>query len=306
MTISIVVPCYDEAESIAAFYEELMRACSSMPIAYELIFVDDGSRDATLARIKEIAQRDAQVRFISFSRNFGKEAALLAGLEKSSGSFVVTMDADLQDPPALLQEMYNAVKDGDFDCAATRRISRKGEPPIRSFFARRFYKVMNRISDAGIVDGARDFRLMSRTMVDAILSIKERNRFSKGIFSWVGFSTKWFEYENIKRAAGETKWSLWKLMIYSLDGIIAFSTAPLLLASIAGILLFLISMCLIIFIVIRTLIRGDPVPGWPSLVCIISFVGGIQLLSVGILGQYLAKTYIETKQRPLYIVKEEK
>jgi glycosyltransferase involved in cell wall biosynthesis len=255
--------------------------------------------------MKELRQKDSRVHYISFSRNFGKEAAIYAGLIKSKGDYVVLMDADLQDPPALIKEMYQAVKNEGYDCAATRRTTRKGEPPIRSFFAKCFYKIINKISKTEIVDGARDFRLMKRQMVDAVLSMSENNRFTKGIFGWVGFDVKWLEYVNVNRAAGETKWSFWKLFLYSLDGIVAFSTAPLAIASIMGFLFCLIAFVLIGVIVIRTIIWDDPTSGWPSLVCIISLIAGVQMFCIGILGQYMAKTYLETKRRPIYIVKDE-
>lgn len=307
MTLSIVVPCYNESSVLRMFYNEMKKVEEKIPeFKFEYILIDDGSSDTTIQVIKDLASRDVMVRYISFSRNFGKESAIYAGLEYSTGELIVTMDADLQDPPSLIPEMINAVFVDGYDCAATRRISREGEPKIRSFFARQFYKLMSAISDANIVDGARDFRLMSRPMVESVLSLKERNRFSKGIFSWVGFKVKWFEYKNVERAAGETKWSFWKLFVYSLDGIVAFSTLPLLLASLIGVLLFFVSLVLISIVIIKTIFWGDPVAGWPSLVCIITFIGGIQLLSIGILGQYLAKTYVELKNRPLFIVKEKK
>lgn len=303
--ISIVVPCYDEEEALPYLYAELVRLRDSMPgVAFEFVLVDDGSRDGTLASIVALRSADESVRYVSFSRNFGKEAALRAGLETARGDFVAVMDADLQDPPALLREMYAAVSSGEYDCAATRRVSRKGEPPIRSFFARLFYRLMSRISDAHIVDGARDFRLMTRQMVDAVLSLGEYNRFSKGIFSWVGFRTKWLEFENSKRVAGETKWSFWGLLLYSLEGIVAFSTVPLVFASVAGIASCLVSFVFVCVVVVKTLVWGDPVSGYPSLMSVVLFIGGIQLFAIGILGQYLAKTYLETKKRPLYIVKE--
>lgn len=306
--ISIIVPCYNEEEALPLFYEETTKVFHSMEEAYavqfELIFVDDGSKDRTLSIAKSFAAEDSRVKYISFSRNFGKESAILAGLEHSSGDFVAMMDADLQDPPLLLTDMYTALKEEDFDCAATRRTTRKGEPVIRSFFAKCFYKLINKISNANIVDGARDFRLMTRQMTDAILSMHEYNRFSKGIFGWVGFHTKWLEYENIERAAGDTKWSFWKLFLYSLDGILAFSTLPLSLASLLGVLCLFAALLMIVLIIVKTLIWGDPVAGYPSMMCVIFLLGGIQLFSVGILGQYLSKTYLEVKQRPIYIVKE--
>lgn len=303
--ISIVVPCYYEEKSLPFFYKEIDKVSEKMSDVYlEIIFVNDGSKDGTLDIMKEYSYKDKRVKYISLSRNFGKESALYAGLESSTGDYVAVMDADLQDPPELLQEMYNSLKTEDYDCVATRRIDRKGEPPIRSFFARCFYKLINKISNTDIVDGARDFRLMKRKMVDAILQIKEYNRFSKGIFGWVGFNTKWIAYENVERIAGETKWSFWKLFKYSIEGIVAFSTMPLLISSFIGLIFFIISLVMIALIILRTLILGDPVSGWPSMVCIIFFVGGIQLFCTGILGQYLAKTYMEVKDRPIYIIKE--
>lgn len=303
--ISIVVPCYYEEKSLPFFYKEISKIFEIMNNAeFEIIFVNDGSKDNTLDIIKEYAHIDKRIKYISLSRNFGKESALYAGLENATGEYVAVMDADLQDPPELLQEMYNFLINQDYDCVATRRMDRKGEPPIRSFFARCFYRVINKISNTDIVDGARDFRLMKRKMVNAILEMKEYNRFSKGIFGWVGFNTKWLAYENVERVAGETKWSFWKLFKYSIEGIVAFSTAPLLISSFVGLLFFIISIIMICFIIIKTLVVGDPVAGWPSLVCIIFFVGGIQLFCTGILGQYLAKAYIETKNRPIYIIKE--
>lgn len=304
MKISVIVPCYNEQESVVLFYEEMTRVASQMDNDFEFVFVNDGSKDRTLEIVKELAEKDDRVKYVSFSRNFGKEAAIYAGFSHACGDYVVMMDADLQDPPALLPEMLRAIQEEGYDSVATRRVTRKGEPPIRSFFARRFYKLINRISDVDIVDGARDYRLMTKDMKDAILSMPEYNRFSKGIFGWIGFNTKWLEYENVERVAGETKWSFWKLFKYSLEGIIAFSTAPLVLASIFGILFSLVAAALIIFIIIKTLAFGDPVSGWPSTACIMFFIGGIQLLCIGIMGQYLSKTYLETKQRPKYIVKD--
>lgn len=302
---SIVVPCYNEVEMLPIFHREATSHISKIDgLDYEFIFVDDGSTDGTLDVMKSLALSDKHVKYISLSRNFGKEGALFAGLEAAKGEYVVTMDVDLQDPPSLLPQMYETVSKGGYDCAATRRVDRKGEPPIRSFFARCFYKLINKISKADIVDGARDYRFMNRKMVNAIVSIQEYNRFSKGIFGWVGFRTKWLEFENTERVAGETKWSFWKLFLYSLDGIVAFSTAPLAIASVAGLIMFVLSLCFMIFIFIRAAIWGDPVSGWPSLVCIITFIGGIQLLCLGIIGTYLSKTYLEVKKRPIYIVGE--
>ncbi len=310
--ISLVVPCYNEAEVLPILMKEIARVIAldgmGLPrFTYEVVLVDDGSKDATLCLCREFARRDwsnMQVRYISFSRNFGKEAALLAGLEAVRGDYVAVMDADMQDPPSLLPEMIEALESGEYDCAATRRMDRKGEPPVRSFFARMFYKLINRISDADIVDGARDFRLMRRGMVDAILSLKEYNRFSKGIFGWVGFRTKWIAYENVERAAGDTKWSFWKLLKYSIDGIVNFSQTPLAISSLMGVLCTLLSVLGLIFIVVRAMLFGDPVAGWPSLVCIILFVGGMQFFCIGVMGQYLAKMYLEVKDRPKYIVME--
>ena len=303
--ISIIVPCFNEEQAIPIFYREIEKVSSEMSDAeFEYIFVNDGSKDKTEQVIRGLAERDEKVKYISFSRNFGKESAMYAGMKSASGDYVVIMDVDLQDPPALIPKMYEAVRGGAYDCAATRRVNRKGEARIRSFFARAFYKLINHISQTEIVDGARDFRMMSRRMVDSILSMCEYNRFSKGIFSWVGFETKWIGYENVNRSAGETKWSFWKLFKYSIDGIVGFSTAPLALSSLMGIILFFISIIGIIFIIVRQLLYGGSAYGWPSLVCVILLVGGLQLLSIGILGQYLSKTYLETKRRPIYIIKE--
>ena len=308
MLLSIVVPCYNEQEALPYFYKEICRVAEEMKAShgadFEFIFVDDGSKDKTLSIARELHRQDARVRYISFSRNFGKEAGILAGLEAAKGDYVAMMDADLQDPPALLPRMLDALLTEDYDCAATRRTTRKGEPPIRSFFARMFYRIINRLSDADIVDGARDYRLMRRRMVDAILALPEYNRFSKGIFGWVGFKTKWLEYVNVERVAGETKWSFWKLFLYSLEGIVAFTTAPLALASLMGIAFCALAFVMIVFIIVRTLLFGDPTSGWPSLVCIIFLCSGVQLFCMGVLGQYLAKTYMEVKHRPVYIVRE--
>ncbi len=303
--ISVVVSCYNEQEALPLFYEEITKIAKQLKQAeFEFIFVNDGSKDNTLSIIKELSKKDERVKYISFSRNFGKESAMYAGLKRATGDYISIMDADLQDPPKLLIEMYETLKQKEYDCVATRRVTRKGEPPIRSFFARMFYKLINKISKTEIVDGARDFRLMTKQMVEAILSMEEYNRFSKGIFGWVGFNTKWLEYENVERVAGETKWSFWKLFKYSIDGILAFSTAPLVISTIMGILFCFVAFLLIIFVVVKTLIYGDPVSGWPSTICIILFVGGIQLFCIGIIGQYLSKTYLEVKKRPIYIVKE--
>lgn len=302
--ISLVVPCYNEEEVIKIFYDEIQKIKKDFEdVSFEIIFVNDGSKDKTLDLMRELSKND-DVRYISFSRNFGKEAAMYAGLEASLGDYVAIMDADLQDPPALLKEMYEILKSKEYDSVATRRVTRKGEPVIRSFFARLYYKIINKISKTEIVDGARDFRLMTRQMVNAVLEVKEYNRFSKGIFSWVGFRTKWLEYENVERVAGETKWSFWKLFLYSLESIVAFSTVPLSIASVMGILFCLVAFIIIIFIIVRTLMFGDPTSGWPSMVCIMFFIGGVQLLCLGVIGQYLSKTYLEVKKRPIYIVSE--
>lgn len=305
--LSVIVPCYNEEENVPFFYEEFIKNESCLKergLTWEILYVDDGSKDGTVKEVKKLHQKDDRVRLISFSRNFGKEAAMYAGMQKSKGDYVVIMDADLQDPPALLPEMLSYIDEG-YDSVATRRVSRKGEPPIRSFFARRFYRLMKRISRTEIMDGARDYRLMTRQMVDAILAMPEYNRFTKGIFGWVGFQTKWLEFENVERLKGETKWSFWGLLLYSIDGITAFSTAPLSFAAVMGVLFCVLAFILIVFIVVRTLIFGDPVSGWPSLVCIMSLISGVQLFCLGIVGQYLAKTYMEVKQRPIYLIKEE-
>ena len=303
--LSLVVPAYNEEEALPIFYREARKVEEQLPqVEIEYLFVDDGSVDGTMDVIRRLHEEDPRVHYVSFSRNFGKEAAIYAGLENAAGDYVAILDADLQDPPALLPEMLRIVTEEGYDCVGSRRVSRKGEPPIRSWFARMFYRIMNRISSADVVDGARDFQLMNRKVVSAILSMKEYNRFSKGIFGWVGFKKKWLEYENIERAAGETKWSFWKLLLYALDGIVAFSTMPLVIASVMGILFCVLAFAAIIFIIIRTLVFGDPTSGWPSMVCIIMLVSGVQLLCIGILGQYMAKTYLETKRRPLYLVEE--
>ena len=305
--LSVIVPCYNEEENVQCFYEELMKNSSFFEkegLEVEILYIDDGSRDDTVAEVKKLREKDERVHLVSFSRNFGKESAIYAGLQKAKGDYVVMMDADLQDPPALLPEMFSYIQQG-YDSVATRRVTRKGEPPIRSFFARMFYRLVNKISKTEIVDGARDYRLMTRQVVDAILRMTEYNRFTKGIFGWVGYSTKWLEFENVERAHGETKWSFWKLFIYAIDGIIAFSTVPLALASILGVVFCVIAFLLILIIVVKTLLWGDPVGGWPSLVCIICLVSGVQLFCLGIVGQYLSKTYMEVKRRPIYLVKEE-
>jgi len=305
--LSVIVPCYNEEENVSCFYDELMKNNAffeEKQLDLEVIYVDDGSADGTVPEIKKLAEKDKSVKMISFSRNFGKEAAIYAGFKKAAGDYVVMMDADLQDPPALLPEMFSYIEQG-YDSVATRRVSRKGEPVIRSFFARTFYKLMKKISKADIVDGARDYRLMTRQVVDSILAMGEYNRFSKGIFGWVGYETKWIEYENIERLHGETKWSFWKLFIYSVEGITAFSTVPLAIASVMGVFFCAAAFLMILFILIRSLVWTDPVGGWPSLVCIICMVSGVQLLCIGIIGQYLSKTYLEVKHRPIYLVKEE-
>lgn len=303
--ITLIIPCYNEQEVLGILYEELKRVTSQMKqYVFELLFVNDGSKDDTLKILREMAEQDERVIYYSFSRNFGKEAAMYAGFCNATGDYVAVMDADMQDPPSLLPEMMSYLESGEYDSVATRRVSRQGEPKIRSFFARRFYKLINRISDSDIVDGARDFRLMKREMVDAIVEIGEQNRFSKGIFGWIGFKTKWIPFENVERAAGETKWNFWGLFKYSLDGIFNFSQAPLQIAAFIGLFFTFISFAAIIFIMVRKFIWGDPVEGWPSLVCIITFIGGVQLFCMGIIGQYLAKTYVEVKKRPHYIVAE--
>ena len=304
--ISIVIPCFNEEEAIPIFYEETLRVLKTMSLSsFEFVFIDDGSSDRTLEVLKEISAKDKSVHFVSFSRNFGKEAALYAGLSKANGDFISVMDVDLQDPPSLLPQMLEAILKEGYDCAATRRVTRKNEPPIRSFFARKFYKIMEKLSDVPVVDGARDFRLMTRKYKDAVLSLLERNRFTKGIFPWVGFKTKWFAYENVERVAGKTKWSFWKLFLYSIDGIIGFSTKPLAFSALAGVLSLAVAFVLIIFIAVRRLVFGDPVQGWASLVCFITFFSGLQLFCTGISGLYISKIYTEVKQRPIYIIKEE-
>lgn len=307
--LSIIVPCYNEEEVLPLFYAEITRVMDEMKrtyaeLTFELLFIDDGSRDKTLTQLRELATKDQRVRYISFSRNFGKEAGMFAGLENATGDFVVVMDADLQHPPSFLPEMYSYVRDGEYDCATTRRVSRKGESKVRSWFARKFYRIMNKISQTEIVDGAQDFCFMSRQMVNAILSMREYNRFSKGIFSWVGFKTKYIEYENVERAAGTTAWSFWSLFRYSLEGIFAFSTAPLAIASVLGLVSCVIAFLMMIWIIIKTLAFGEAVAGFPSIMCAIFLLGGLQLFCIGVLGQYLSKTYLETKQRPIYIVRE--
>ena len=303
--ISIVVPCYNEEEALPLFYKEIKKVMVDMDnIDFEILFVNDGSKDKTLNILKNFSATDERFKYISFSRNFGKEAALYAGLEHAKGDYVTLMDADLQDPPSLLKEMYNILRTGEYDAVGTRRVTRKGEPPIRSFFARMFYKIINRMSKVEMVDGARDYRLMKRKVVDSILSLKEYNRYSKGLFSFVGFKTKWLEYENVERVAGETKWSFFKLFRYAIEGIVAFSTAPLVISAFLGLLFCLVSFIFVIAIFVRTLAFGDPVSGWPSLACIILFCSGVQLFVLGIIGEYLSKTYLEAKKRPIYIIDE--
>ena len=301
--ISVVVPCYNEQEALPIFYVETTKELEKIPnVTWEFVLVDDGSKDKTLETMQKLAEKDEKVKYISFSRNFGKESAMYAGLENATGDYVVLMDADLQDPPALLGRMVKEIEENGYDCVGTRRVTRKGEPPIRSFFARMFYKLINKISKTEIVDGARDFRMMKREMVDAVVKMCEYNRFSKGILSWVGFRTLWLEYENIERVAGQTKWNFWKLFLYSIDGIVAFSTAPLVISSVLGIAICFIAFCLMAFYVVKAIMFGDPVSGFPTLISVILMLGGLQLLCLGILGQYLAKTYLETKNRPIYIV----
>ena len=304
--ISIIIPCFNEEEALPIYYTEMKKVMDTMKkqTDFELIFVDDGSSDRTYKIMKELHRKDGRCQYLSFSRNFGKEAAIYAGLQNAGGNYAAIMDVDLQDPPSLLPEMYRILKEEPYDSVATRRSTRKGEPKIRSFLSKEFYNVINKISKTEIVSGARDYRLMNRKMVDAVLEMSEYNRFSKGIFGWVGFRTKWLEYENIERTAGETKWSFWKLLAYSLDGIVNFSNVPLMISSYLGILMTFISFVAIIFIIVRKLIFGDPVSGWPSLVCIITFVGGIQLFCMGIMGQYLSKAYMEVKKRPHYIIQK--
>lgn len=304
-TISIVVPCFNEEQTIFPFYEEILKVKPLLgPIKLEFLFINDGSKDDTLKKLKSLEGRDSeQVKYISFSRNFGKEAALYAGLKHATGDFITVMDVDLQDPPSLLPKMYELIQEGNYDCIGTRRITREGEPKIRSFFAKKFYQVINKISDVNIVDGARDYRLMTRQMVDAILELKEYNRFSKGLFSWVGFDTYYLEYENIEREKGNTSWSFWQLFKYSLDGIVAFSEFPLVFSAFIGFISFVVAIFALIFFFIRAAVFGDPTTGWPSMICIILALGGLQLFCLGIVGQYLGKTFLETKRRPIYIVK---
>lgn len=305
--ISVIVPCYNEQEVLSVCYQRIKSVLEKIhDIDYEIIFGDDGSSDNTLQIIKELANNNENVKYISLSRNFGKESIMYALLKKASGDFVTVIDADLQDPPELIEEMYIELQKGEYDCVATRRVDRKGEPKIRSFFAKMFYKIINKFTKLNIVDGARDFRMMTRPMVNAVLDLSEYNRFSKGIFQWVGFKTKWLEFQNIERTMGQTKWSFKKLMGYGMDGIVSFTTTPLYLASILGVILFFVAVIMIIVIILKTVIYGESVQGWPSLVCIIFFLNGLQFLCIGILGQYMSKLYMEVKARPIYIIKEEK
>ena len=303
--ISVVVPCYNEQEALPIFYIETTKELEKIPdVTWEFVLVDDGSRDNTLTVMQQLAEKDEKVKYLSFSRNFGKESAMYAGLENATGDYVVLMDADLQDPPALLGKMVWEIENNDYDCVGTRRVTRKGEPPIRSFFARMFYKLMAKISKTEIVDGARDFRMMKREMVDAVVNMCEYNRFSKGILSWVGFKTLWLEYENIERVAGTTKWNFWKLFVYSIDGIVAFSTAPLVISSLLGIGICGVAFLLMMFYAGKAIIFGDPVSGFPTLISVVLMLGGLQLLCIGIVGQYLSKTYLETKHRPIYLTRK--
>ena len=304
MKVALIVPCYNEQEALPIFYEEVMKVVTTMNCQYELIFVNDGSKDNTLSILKNFAAKDENVTYISFSRNFGKEAAMYAGFSNADADYVAVMDADMQDPPALLPQMVKILETEDYHSVATRRVSRDGEPPIRSWFARKFYQLINKISDADIVDGARDFRLMKREMVDAIVAMGEYNRFSKGIFGWIGFKTYWLPFKNVERVAGETKWNFWKLFKYAIDGIINFSEAPLSIASWAGIGMTFIAFIMMVIVIVRRLCFGDPVAGWASTMCVIIFIGAIQLFSMGIMGQYIAKIYNEAKHRPHYIVAE--
>ena len=306
--ISVVVPCYNEEAALPHFLDALRVTAAELYDEFscrtELLFVDDGSADGTLSVLRDAARKNDNVRYLSFSRNFGKEAAMYAGLQRARGDYVVVMDADLQHPPSMLREMVAALNGGEYDCAAARRVSRTGEPPLRSFFSRNFYRLINRISDTEIVDGACDFRMMTRRMADAILSLQEYNRFSKGIFSWVGFRTKWLPFENQERVAGETKWSFWGLLVYAVQGIVGFSTVPLVLVALLGIILCVCSLLMVVYIIVKTLLFGDPVGGWPSMACMVMFLGGVQLFCMGILGEYLAKTYLEVKRRPVYVLSE--
>lgn len=302
--LSIIIPCFNEEEALPLFFVEMEKIKKNISHEFEYIFINDGSKDETLEVLRDLAKRNDFVRYISFSRNFGKEAALYAGLKAATGDLVTVMDVDLQDPPELLPQMVEMIESSDIDCVGTRRADRTGEPPIRSFFAKKFYQLINKISDTEMVDGARDYRLMTRQMVDAILELTEHNRFSKGLFSWVGFKTEYISFENRERSAGETSWSFWKLFNYSIDGIVNFSDAPLNIASFVGAFSCFVAVIAMIFIIIRALIFGDPTSGWPSMVTIILFIGGVQLLCIGIIGKYIGKIFMETKKRPVYIVKE--
>ncbi len=303
--VNLIIPCYNEAEALPLFAEELNKTMNALTdYEFEILMVNDGSKDATLSVMKTLCDKDSRYKYLSFSRNFGKEAAMYAGFCNSDGDYVAVMDADMQDPPSMLPQMLSILSDGEYDSVATRRVTRKGEPAIRSWFARQFYKLINRISDADVVDGARDFRLMKKEMVDAIVSMCESNRFSKGIFGWIGFQTKWLEYENVNRIAGETKWNFWGLFKYAINGIVNFSESPMSIASGFGIFCTFLSFIMVVFFFVRKLIFGDPVAGWPSLVCIILFVAGLQFLCMGMMGKYIAKTYIEVKNRPHYIISE--
>ncbi len=304
MKLSLIVPCYNEEAALPIFYRETTKVMETLPVEYELLLVNDGSKDGTLQCMRRLAVTDTHVKYISFSRNFGKEAAMYAGFCNVDGDYVAVMDADMQDPPSLLPEMLKIIETGEYDSVATRRVSRAGEPPIRSWFARKFYRLINKISDADVVDGARDFRLMKREMVEAIVAMGEQNRFSKGIFGWVGFRTYWLPYENVERVAGETKWSFWGLFKYAVDGIINFSQVPLSISSWLGLIMTGCSFLVLLFIIIRKAVFGDPVAGWASTICVIVFIGGVQLAVLGIMGQYIAKTYMEVKKRPHYIVAE--
>ena len=305
MLVSLIIPCYNEEEVLPILHEELCRVCGGLDkYTFEFLFVNDGSKDNTLGVLKDLSERDERVVYLSFARNFGKEAAMYAGFCNAKGDFVAVMDADMQDPPSLLPEMLAILEQGEYDSVATRRATRKGEPRIRSFFARRFYKLINKISDADVVDGARDFRLMRRDMVEAIVKMGEYNRFSKGIFGWVGFRTCWLSYDNVERAAGQTKWSFWKLFRYSIDGIVNFSQVPLSIASWTGVIFTIVSFIMVLVVFFRKLMFGDPVAGWASTTCIIMFIGGVQLFCMGIMGQYLAKIYLETKRRPHFIISD--
>ena len=302
--LDLVVPCYNEEESIPLFYEEIKKVRKELKLNIQIYFINDGSKDKSLEIMKELSNNNEWINYLSFSRNFGKEAAMLAGLEASTGDYVTVMDVDLQDPPSLLGEMVRLIDEEGYDVVGTRRVTRKGEPPIRSFFARMFYKIINKMSKVEMVDGARDYRLMTRQVVNSILSLNEYNRYSKGLFSFVGFKTKWLEFENTPRVAGETKWNFWKLFLYAIDGIVAFSTAPLVISAMVGLVFCLIAFVMIIVIIVKTLAFGDPTSGWPSLVCIIFMVSGVQLLTLGVIGEYLSKMYMEVKKRPIYIIKE--